>query len=68
MIRHKLSQEHWELVKKYFAVRKGGPGRPPSDPKQIFDGIVWLARTGAPWRDMPEEFGPWETVYSYFAR
>jgi transposase len=33
----------------------------------MLDGIFWILRTGAPWRDLPERFGPWQTVYDYFA-
>jgi len=32
----------------------------------MFDGILWILRTGAPWRDLPDEFGPWQTVYKRF--
>ncbi|MGA5509044.1 IS5 family transposase [Streptomyces umbrinus] len=43
-------------------------GRKPRDRRQVFDGIWWRARTGSPWRDMPERYGPWETSYSVFRR
>jgi transposase len=43
-------------------------GRPPKDHRLIVEAIVWLDRTGAPWRDLPSEFGPWETVASRFYR
>nr|WP_302180868.1 transposase [Streptomyces sp. AC512_CC834] len=39
-------------------------GRKPRDRRQVFDGIWWRARTGSPWRDLPERYGPWETAYS----
>jgi transposase len=41
-------------------------GRPPKDHRLIVEAIVWLDRTGAPWRDLPSQFGPWETVASRF--
>lgn len=34
----------------------------------MLNGILWILRTGAPWRDLPERFGPWQTVYDHFAR
>ena len=37
-------------------------GRPPKDHRTIIDALPWLGRTGAPWRDLPERFGPWRTV------
>jgi transposase len=43
-------------------------GRPPKDHRPIVEAIVWLDRTGAPWRDLPAEYGPWETVASRFYR
>jgi transposase len=41
-------------------------GRPGRDRREILDGIVWILRTGAPWRDLPSEFGPWATVWDLF--
>ena len=43
-------------------------GRPNLDHRMIVSGILWRLRTGAPWRDMPEHYGPWQTVYSRFRR
>ena len=43
-------------------------GWPPRDRRTILDGIVWILNTGAPWRDLPERFGPWQTVYHHYAR
>ncbi|WUT81132.1 IS5 family transposase [Streptomyces melanogenes] len=43
-------------------------GRKPRDRRQCFDGIWWRARTGSPWRDVPERYGPWETAYTLFRR
>ncbi len=34
----------------------------------MFNGILWILKTGAPWRDLPKEFGPWQTVYKRFAK
>ncbi|MEU4878749.1 transposase, partial [Streptomyces sp. NPDC021608] len=45
------------------------PGRPPVwTRRQQIDGIRWRTRTGAPWRDVPERYGPWERVYDLFLR
>lgn len=45
------------------------PGRPPKHPKrQLIDGIRFPVRTGVPWRDVPERYGPWLTVYGLFRR
>ncbi len=47
---------------------KGKQGRPAKDSQTILNGIVWIARSGAPWRDLPARYGPWETVYSRFRK
>ena len=68
MRRHSLTDEQWRLVEHHFPVAKD-TGRPPRDPRQMLDGILWILMTGAPWRDLPEEdFGPWQTVYDHFAK
>ena len=43
-------------------------GRPASDHRRILDAVFWIARTGSPWRDLPEEFGKWSSVYRQFRR
>jgi transposase len=45
------------------------PGRPPTwTRRQLIDGIRWRTRAGSPWRDVPERYGPWESVYGLFRR
>ncbi|GHI04253.1 transposase [Streptomyces cellostaticus] len=67
MSRGDLTDTQWERLE---AVLPPIPkmGRPPRDRRQVFDGIWWRARTGSPWRDVPERYGPWETVYAVFRR
>lgn len=43
-------------------------GRKPNNHRLFLDGIFWIARTGAPWRDLPEEFGKWSSIYRQFRR
>ena len=43
-------------------------GRKPLNHRLVLDGIFWIARTGSPWRDLPEEFGKWSSVYRQFRR
>ena len=43
-------------------------GRPPGGRRKLIDGIRWRVRTGAPWSDLPSEYGPWQTVYGLFRR
>jgi transposase len=68
MRRYELTDEQWALIADLFQ-RRAKTGRPPKDPRTMLNGIVWILNTGAPWRDLPEErFGPWETVYTWFAK
>jgi transposase len=48
--------------------KNGGRGQPWRDHRQVIDAILWKLRTGAPWRDLPERYGPWRTVYARFVR
>jgi Putative transposase of IS4/5 family (DUF4096) len=63
-----LSDERWETIVPLLPPHKPVIGRPAHDHRQILQGILWVARTGAPWRDLPPEFGPWETVHSRYRR
>lgn len=67
MHRHELSDSEWDRIQSAFAVPKNR-GRKPADVRQMINGALWILRTGAPWRDLPERFGPWETVYTWFNR
>lgn len=65
-----LSDAEWELVAPLLPPPKSGPltgGRPAWDRRPIVDAILYLARTGCSWRQLPVDFPPWKTVYSYFA-
>jgi transposase len=63
--RHALTDDQWRQIAPLLPAR-AGPGRPPKDHRLVIDGILWILRTGAPWRDLPVRFGPWKTVYERF--
>jgi len=65
MRRHELTDEQWDVIEPLLPKRTATTGRKPKDPRQMLNGILWILRTGAPWRDLPERFGPWKTVYDY---
>lgn len=65
MRRHEVSDAEWALLKELLPTRKG-PGRPPADARMVLNGMFWILNTGAPWRDLPERYGPWRTVYDRF--
>ncbi len=59
--RHKRSDAAWARLQPLLPPRK--PGKPRQDDRRIINGILWRLATGAPWRDLPERYGPWQTVY-----
>lgn len=66
--RHELTDEQWERIKPLLPPEKPATGRPNLDHRQIINGMIWRTRTGVPWRDLPERYGKWQTVYSRFLR
>jgi len=68
MRRGELSDEHWERLRALLPPQKPKTGRPGKDQRLIINGILWILRTGAPWRDLPERYGPWQTVATRFYR
>lgn len=64
--RHELSSQQWDLIRALLPKRTARTGRKPADPRRMLNGILWILRTGAPWRDLPERYGPYQTVYGYF--
>ncbi len=56
------------FFEQFVAAIRGRGGRKPKDHRRVLDGIFWIARTGAQWRDLPEEFGKWISVYQQFRR
>jgi transposase len=66
--RGELTDSEWERLEPHLPPEKPETGRTNTDHRQIINGILWRERTGAPWRDLPERYGPWSTVYSRFWR
>ena len=64
--RHELSDAEWERLKPLLPPRK--PGKMRKDDRRIINAILWKLATGAPWRDLPERYGPWQTVYTLSRR
>ncbi len=64
--RHELEDAAWELIRDLVEHRPHGWGRQVEAPRRLLNGVFWILRTGAPWRDLPERYGPWQTVYHRF--
>ena len=65
MARLLMTDSQWSVVEDLF-FRPAKTGRPPSDRRRVLDGIFWILRTGSSWRDLPKEFGPYQTVWRLF--
>ena len=65
MLRHRLTDEQWRRIADLFDP-PAATGRPPRDRRQVIDGILWILNTGSPWRDLPPDFGPWQTAWRLF--
>jgi transposase len=68
MRRHELTDAQWQCLEPLLPPEKPRTGRPNEDHRRILNGILWVLRTGAPWRDLPERYGPVGTVSSRFYR
>jgi transposase len=66
--RHAISDEQWERIKDLLPGRPGTPGRPAEDNRLFVDAVLWIGKTGAPWRDLPERFGDWNNAWRRFDR
>lgn len=66
MTRRELSDDEWGLIEPFLPIGRFGPY--PQRLREQFEGVIWRFRTGGQWREMPGEFGPWQTVYDAFAR
>lgn len=65
--RHEITDEQWERIKQFFPPEQG-KGRPFRSHRTMVNSIFWVLSTGAPWRDLPERYGPWQTAYNRFNR
>ncbi len=59
----RLTDAQWALVSSLLPPQGGGIGRPPNDHRAVLGGILWVARTGSSWREMPEDYGDFTTAY-----
>lgn len=65
MPRHALTDEQWNALAAVLPAQKTGPSARRGD-RAFIDAVLYRARTGIPWRDLPERFGPWKSVYNRF--
>ena len=68
MIRRELTDRHWLRIEKLVPGKEGDRGRSGEDNRLFVDAVLWVLRTGSPWRDLHPEFGNWNSVYVRFRR
>ena len=66
--RYELTDEQWDRIKNLLPGREESPGRHAKDNRLFINAVIWVARTGSPWRDLPAYFGLWNSVFQRFNR
>ncbi|CAN5831931.1 IS5 family transposase [soil metagenome] len=68
MRRHEIKDEDWVRIKDLLPGQTEDPGVTAKDNRLFVNAVLWIAKTGAPWRDLPKRFGLWNTVWKRFDR
>ena len=68
MLRTTLRDDQWERIAEFLPGKATDPGVTAADNRLFVEAVLWILRCGAPWRDLPQEFGRWNSVYKRFAR
>lgn len=68
MVREQLRDDQYARIAVLLPGKLGDQGRTAADNRRFVEAVLWIARTGCPWRDLPAEFGLWNSVYQRFAR
>lgn len=66
--RYELHEHEWARIADHLPGRAGTVGKPAQDNRHFVNAVIWIARSGAPWRDLPERYGPWNSVWRRFRR
>ena len=68
LIRGLMSDEEWSFFAPFLTENRSRGGRRPTDHRRVLDAILWITRTGVPWRDLPPELGNWNSVFRQYRR
>ena len=66
--RHDISDKIWGRIEPHLSGKKGNVGRPAKNNREFINGVLWILRTGSPWRDLPPDYGNWNNVHRRFCR
>ena len=67
-VRLLLKDHQWDRIRQHLPGKPGDPGRTGADNRLFIEAVLWLARTGVPWRDLPDTFGNWNSIFVRFSR
>lgn len=65
MRRYEVTDEQWQLIEPLMPPA-AATGRKRIAPRTVLNGVLWVLRSGSPWRDLPERYGPWQSIYHHF--
>src|SRR5213075_2600063 len=65
MRRYEVTDEQWKLIEPLIPAA-AAIGRKRVPPRTVLNGVLWVLRSGSPWRDLPERYGPWQSIYHHF--
>lgn len=68
MARRELRNDQWRRIKNLLLGKKGDAGRTAKDNRKFIDAVLWVARTGSHWRELPASFGKWNSVFQRYNR
>ncbi len=68
MRRYEITDQQWQRIVHLLPGKKSDVGRTAADNRLFINAVLWIARSGAPWRDLPDRFGRWNSVYRRFRR
>ena len=68
MTRRVLTDAQWAIVERFCLGTSKHPGQTRRDPRLFMEAVLWIVRTGAQWRELPDEFGKWNSVFKRFRR
>lgn len=68
MTRRVLSDAQWAIIEPFTLGKKSDPGQTGREPRLFIEAVLWIVRTGAQWRELPGEFGKWNSVFKRFRR
>lgn len=66
--RYEITDEQWSRIEHLLPGKDTDPGATARDNRQFINAVLWIARSGAPWRDLPERYGNWNSVFQRFNR